>query len=128
MESIKMLWTVSIRILDGPMTAGPGDLALAEVCTLGGWYQRCHCEPLSGKHTGEVGPRRMDSSSDDEPGLSAASYVSTGLAEALLRPLDYVRAVRELGTICARAFQSSHRTLQKQLADDVALAVQQCSW
>lgn len=70
----------------------------------------------------------MDSSSDDEPGLSAASYSSTGLAEALLRPLDYVRAVRELGTLCARAFQSSHRTLQKQLADDVAVAIQQCSW
>ncbi|KAK9850433.1 hypothetical protein WJX84_000076 [Apatococcus fuscideae] len=70
----------------------------------------------------------MDSSSDDDANLSPASYLSAGLAEALRRPLDYVRAVGELATVCARAYHTSPRSLQKQLADDVALAIQQCSW
>ena len=70
----------------------------------------------------------MDSSSDEEIGLSAASYSAACLSDAICRPQDYVRAVTELKMILGRAFQTAHRSLQKQLTDDVVRAVVHCSW
>ncbi len=70
----------------------------------------------------------MDTSDEEDAGLSPAAYFSAGLSEALCRPLDYPRAVAEISALCLRGFHRAPRSLQKQLADDVGMAIQQCTW